>query len=220
MTRDTGASPGSEAWPIPLALSDAEAVHGTTRTGAPIPEGYADMVDGVRVLLERVASTAPPAAMVDDVTELVDEINARLLPYEVDEADQLSGQLIGFPGRAQLLVPPYDVDELDDRHAVGRVRFGRHHLGSNGAVHGGAIPQLFDDLLGRLALVGERPRSRTAYLHVDYRSIAPIDEELRLEAWFEREEGRKRYLRGTLSHGDRVCAEAEGLFIALRPGQP
>jgi hypothetical protein len=32
--------------------------------------------------------------------------------------------------------------------------------------------------------------------------------------------GRKRYLHGTLHDGDRLCAEATGLFLELRPGQP
>ena len=32
--------------------------------------------------------------------------------------------------------------------------------------------------------------------------------------------GRKRVLRGTLRDGDTVCADAESLFVALRPGQP
>jgi hypothetical protein len=38
--------------------------------------------------------------------------------------------------------------------------------------------------------------------------------------WFESEQGRKRFLRGTVHHGDRLCAEAEGLFVELKPGQP
>ena len=34
------------------------------------------------------------------------------------------------------------------------------------------------------------------------------------------EQGRKRLLRGTLRHGDTLCAEVEGLFVVLLPGQP
>jgi acyl-coenzyme A thioesterase PaaI-like protein len=200
--------------------SDPDAVWRTTTTGASVPSRYDVMVDELRVLLDRVAAAAPPEDLVDDITKLVGEINTRLLPHDVDEVDRLSGQLLEQPGRGQLLVPAYHVDELDEDRMAGRVRFGRQFLGSNGAVHGGAIPLLFDDVLGRLALVGERRKSRTAYLHVDYRSIAPIEEDLQVEAWFDREEGRKRRLRGVLRQGDRVCAEADGLFVELRPGQP
>jgi hypothetical protein len=36
----------------------------------------------------------------------------------------------------------------------------------------------------------------------------------------QRIQGRKRLLRAQLNHGDILCAEAEGLFIELRPDQP
>jgi hypothetical protein len=73
--------------------------------------------------------------------------------------------------------------------------------------------------MGRLANTG-RPPSRTAFLHVNYRTITPIETRLSIEAHFESEEGRKRILRGVIRDGDTVCADAEGLFVALRPGQP
>jgi len=79
---------------------------------------------------------------------------------------------------------------------------------------------VFDDLLGRLANAGGRRTSRTAYLTVNYRSITPIGRELRLEGRVDRQEGRKRFLTGRLFDGDTLCADAEGLFIELRPGQP
>jgi len=75
-------------------------------------------------------------------------------------------------------------------------------------------------VLGQLANAGDRPPSRTAYLHTDYRSITPIGKDLSVRGWFVSEEGRKRVLRAELKDGDTLCAEAEGLFIALRPDQP
>lgn len=220
MSYAAGPAKGPELPSNPLVLTAADAECSVTRAGRPVPDGYPAMVDELRVLLDRVAAAAPPQDLVGEITKLTAELNERLLSYEVPERDQLSGELIRLPGRAQLLTPVYTVDELDDRSMVGRVQFGRHHVGSNRAVHGGAIPLVFDEVLGRLALVGDRPRSRTAFLHVDYRAITPVDEELRLEAWFEREEGRKRFVRGVIKHDDQVCAEANGLFVALRPGQP
>lgn len=203
--------------PAAIVRTDATA---TDRTwdGNPVPEGYVDMIDGLRDLLDRVAAASPSADLVASTTKAVAELNDRLAECEVPEPDQLSGRLITVPGRAQLAVPALFVDELADGRMTGRVRFGRHFLGSNGVVHGGAIPMLFDDLLGRLAIVGDRPRSRTAYLHVDYRSVAPVEQELLVAAHVDRQEGRKIFLRGTLHDGDRLCAEAEGLFVALRPG--
>ena len=204
---------------IPLARTDPDAVEDRTWFGKPVPDGYTGMIDELRDLLDRVAAAAPTTELVTDATKVLADLNARLAEYAVDESDQVSGRLVTVPGRGQLAVPAVHVDQLDDLRMTGRVRFGRHFLGS-GAVHGGAIPLLFDDLLGRLALAGGRSRSRTAFLHVDYRSITPIDTDLRVEVHFEREDGRKRYLRGSLHCGDRLCAEATGLFVALRPGQP
>ncbi|NMO91514.1 PaaI family thioesterase [Actinomycetospora sp. TBRC 11914] len=219
---DDEGSDGSEQENVltpPLVRSDPADPARRTWTGSPVPAGYPEMIDELRELLDRVATTAPSAEVVADTTKAVAQLNAWLAEYEVDEADRFAGRLLAAPGRAQLTGPPLLVDEIDDGRMTGRVRFGAHFLGSNGVVHGGAIPLLFDDVLGRLALTGGRSRSRTAFMHVDYRAVAPIDTELRVEAWFEREEGRKRFVQGTLSHGDTVCSEVSALFVALKPGQ-
>ena len=39
--------------------------------------------------------------------------------------------------------------------------------------------------------------------------------ELRVEGWVDRVEDRKIYVRGQLRDGTRVCADAEGLFVAV-----
>ncbi|GLZ47806.1 thioesterase [Actinomycetospora sp. NBRC 106375] len=203
----------------PLARTDPHAPDRETWSGQPVPEGYTDMIDELRELLDRVAAAAPDGELVTRTTKAIAEINAALADCAVEETARLSGRLLAAPGRGALGAPPLHIDEIGDDRVTGHVRFGAHFLGSNGVVHGGAIPYLFDDVLGRLDISGGRPRSRTAYLHVDYRSVAPIDTDLRVAAWFERAEGRKRYLRGTLSEGDRLCAEASALFVELRPGQ-
>jgi acyl-coenzyme A thioesterase PaaI-like protein len=167
------------------------------------------------VLQDRVTAAAPPADLVADVTKTVTELSTRLAAHAVDERRQVTGHVPDVPGRGQTLAPPFVIDDFDEQRAVGRVSFGRYYLGGNGAVHGGAIPLVFDDLMGRLSNTGARKPSRTAYLKVDYRSITPIEQELRVAAWFESEQGRKRLLHGTLHDGDRLCAEAQGLFVAI-----
>ena len=57
----------------------------------------------------------------------------------------------------------------------------------------------------------------TARLLVNYRTPTPLHEPLRIEAWLERREGRKIFVAGTMTVGERVTAEAEGLFIAFNP---
>jgi acyl-coenzyme A thioesterase PaaI-like protein len=189
-----------------------------TRRAEP-PEGFTGMIDALRDLQDRVTAAVPPADLVADATKAFTELAARLEAHAVPERAQLTGRLVDVPGRAQVMSPTLYLDEHDAQQARGRVTYGRYYLGGNGAVHGGAIPLLFDELMGRLANT-ERPVARTAYLNVDFRSIAPMEQELRVAARFVHEEGRKRLLRGTLHHGDRLCAEAEGLFVQLRPGQP
>jgi acyl-coenzyme A thioesterase PaaI-like protein len=99
------------------------------------------------------------------------------------------------------------------------VRFTPFYHGGGGAVHGGVIPMLFDQVLGRLTNLPGRPRTRTAYLHVNYRQVTPIGPELRVDGAIDREEGRKLHVSGRLRQGDQLLADVEGLFIVLRPGQ-
>ncbi|QZA15376.1 hypothetical protein H5U41_09035 [Mycolicibacterium holsaticum DSM 44478 = JCM 12374] len=66
-----------------------------------------------------------------------------------------------------------------------------------------------------------RPDSRTAYLHVDYRRVTPIDEPLTARAWIDSVDGRKLFLRATMSDSDgNVLSEANGLMIKLLAHQP
>lgn len=116
------------------------------------------------------------------------------------------------------LLPSLSFTEDGDRLS-GSVNFGRFHVG-RGAAHGGAISLVFDEVMGALAGSRQRSRTRTAYLHVDFRAVTPIEKELNVQAWFDSEVGRKRFLRASISDGDVVCAEAHGLWIELKPGQP
>ncbi|MWA00855.1 PaaI family thioesterase [Actinomadura sp. LD22] len=178
------------------------------------------MIESLRLLHDRITGAAPPPELLKEMTRAFEDLAVELGRYAVPEREQITGHRIDLPGRGQALVPVFTVDESDDEHVQGSVRFGRYYLGGNGAAHGGAIPLVFDEMLGRLANAGGRPISRTAYLRVDYRSITPLDRDLHAEAWFDREEGRKRFLRGVILDGETLCAEAEGLFVALKPGQP
>ncbi len=180
---------------------------------------YLGMIDALRVLQDRITGAAPSAELAAEVSRTLTDLAVQLGEYAVDEPDQIADQ-VEVPGRAQALVPVVHLDEQDERHAAGRVTFGRFYLGRNGAAHGGAIPLVFDDVLGRLSGAGGRSPSRTAYLHVNYRSITPVGRELQVTARFDREEGRKRFLSGELRDGGTLCADVEGLFVALRPGQP
>lgn len=180
--------------------------------------GWPDMVEQLRHLQNEVAATAPPDDVVDAVTALIVRARSLLGEHRVGDADQIFGRLLELPERGQSLSPPLRVVEYDEDRITAETMFGRFHSGI-GAVHGGAIALLFDDVLGRLADLGTGPPSRTAWLRVDYRSITPVDEPLTMRASVVERIGRKRFVEATLSHGDRLCAEARALFVARRSGQ-
>jgi hypothetical protein len=189
----------------------------------PPPAGgphYGQMLDALRGFLNGVAAAKPDDETVGALTRDLQAWSARLAPMAVGEAEQVFAHRLDLPGRGQTVWPPLVIEEGDDRFLRGTVTFSRYFLGGNGAVHGGVIPLVFDEVLGRFANSGGRSRARTAYLHVNYRSITPIEKPLELKGWFVGEEGRKRFMRGELWDGSTLCADAEGLFVQLRPGQP
>lgn len=183
-------------------------------------DGYLEMIDALRGLQDRIAGSAPPAAVVATMRRMIAETQELLEPYEVGEADQVFARVSGVAGRAQTMSPRFVLTAIGDGRVEGTTMFGRYYLGGNGAVHGGAIPLLFDEVLGRLANSDGRAQSRTAYLRVDYRSITPIEVQLAIRGEFVSEQGRKRLLRATIHDGETLCAEGEGLFLELRDGQP
>jgi len=175
-------------------------------------------MEELRTFHDRLTAAVPDADLVAEIVDDVRNLGKQLKHVETDESSQICGRLPS-PGRGQALVPPVRVVELTPGSFRGLVRFGRYYLGGNGAVHGGAIPLLFDDILGHFANVGVRRAARTASLHVDYKVPTPVGVELEISARIACQEGRKHFLHASISAGDVVHATAEGLFIELRKGQ-
>lgn len=184
-----------------------------------LSDPYAVLIANLRSFLDHVAAAKPDDIAVTKLGLDLASWTEKLAPYAVSEREQLFAHRFELPGRGQTMGPPFVVRDADPERVTGTVRYGRYFLGGNGAVHGGAVPLLFDEVFGRL-VNGHRTPSRTAYLKTDYRAVTPVGETLDVEVWMDRVEGRKRFVRGTLKHGSTVCAEAEGLFVELRPGQP
>lgn len=177
--------------------------------------GFGRMIEALRSLQNHVAAARPTPALVADATEQFERLAAAFGALGVPESQRVFGRRDDLPGRGQALVPPVRIETADSQAVSGWVTFGALYLGS-GAVHGGAIPLLFDEVMGKLSNVGGRTHARTAYLHINYRVLTPVDEELRVSARIDREEGRKRYLSARLYHGETLLADAEGLFVGAR----
>jgi hypothetical protein len=181
---------------------------------------YAGFLESFRDLLDTVAAANPPEEIWERARQVCRDLTEELEPWWAPERNQPSGSRIDLPGRGDPFLLPFVPLESTDTFVRGKVVFRRLHLGGGGAAHGGTLPLLFDEVLGRLSNSGDRPTARTAYLKVNYRHITPLNTELDVEARLEREDGRKRWIRGRLALGDTLLADAEGLFIQLRPGQP
>jgi acyl-coenzyme A thioesterase PaaI-like protein len=213
---------GAETPDAPAEIPDVGA--GTSDVGAEtedLPGGsdYGRLAGNLRHLLDVVAGARPPAEVVTRVASGLGALSAELEPFVVPESQQVAGHREDLAGRGQTMIPAVIWDERDSARVECRTTFGRHFLGGGGAAHGGAVTLLFDEVLGLLANV-DRPMTRTAYLNVTFRAIAPIEVELRLDATVDRQDGRKWFLSGRLYRDDVLCADAEGLFVELRPGQP
>lgn len=94
----------------------------------------------------------------------------------------------------------------------GEATLGAAYNGPPGSVHGGVIAEVFDEMLGCMC-VTKGLGGFTGTLTVVYRTPTPLDTPLALRAWHDRSEGRKIFAKGTIHHGDVLCAEAEGIFI-------
>jgi acyl-coenzyme A thioesterase PaaI-like protein len=189
-----------------------------TRRGGP---DYGRFVEAVRTLQDLTRGSDAPDDVVSRAAELVETASRLLAPYEADEWHSPSGRRMDLPNRGNILQVPVDLVVTEAGRVGGTARFRRYHLGRNGAVHGGSLAHLFDSLLGFTAFrLSESKRQRTAFLHVDYRNIVPIEQTLRVDAGIDRIEGRKIFVAGRLLDGDAVLCEAEALFVMLKPGQP
>ena len=188
----------------------------TTRGG----EDYGRFVEAVRTLQDHTRAADAPDDVITKAAGLVEAVNELLAPYEADEWTTPSGRRMDLPNRGNLLQVPSELATVGDQ-VDGVVRFRRYHLGRNGAVHGGALAQMWDSVLGFAAFRLSRSlKQRTAYLHVNYRQVVPIEKELRVDSRVDRAEGRKIFVTGRLLDGESVLCDAEALFVKLNPGQP
>lgn len=183
---------------------------------------YRDLHTAHRRLQDAIAGAALPAGRAPDITRRLNEVAELLADFQVPESERWDGWRPDLPGRGEPLLPPYIIEEENDRLIRGRVTFTRFYLGGNGAAHGGTPPLLFDDVLGKVVNYHhDQGVARTAYLTVNYRRIIPIGAELRWDATVDRVDGRKRWGSARLVDADGiVLSDAEGLFLTLLPGQP
>ena len=209
--------PGSAAWPGQLRKLAAPPASERRRQAHRAGDALRRLIAGLH------GTPAPPgevAAIADELERLAD----RLAPYPGGSlydavADTFGPDPVAFfdhsalLGRANPLAPPIELWQ-DGEVMRGRATFGAPYEGPPDSVHGGYVAAAFDEVLGSSQSLAGQP-GMTARLTVHYRSVTPLHTELSFTAGVRSVVGRKTTMWGTLHAGDRLCAEAEGLFIAF-----
>lgn len=183
-----------------------------------------------RAIIAELASSTADSVAFAEARDLVQQAVQLLAgqthgrPYEGAEAslagyqEHLFIDHSPFVGLLNPLAPPIEM-QAEGTEVTGFVTFGDPYEGPPGCVHGGFIAASFDEILGFSQGLTGNP-GMTAYLKIDYRSPTPLHRRLRFRGDIDRVEGRKIFVKGQLrvDADDRLCAEAEGLFLSMQPG--
>jgi acyl-coenzyme A thioesterase PaaI-like protein len=185
------------------------------------PPGLGRFVAAMHRLQDLTVSTNPDGSAWSTAAQHVENACALLDGHQVPENLAAAGRVLELPGFGHPLLPPWTLTESGADGVVMEGRFTRAHVGGNNAVHGGFIPLLYDWLLGMVvSTAGIRP-TRTAFLHVDYRNITPIDEPLTAQGRIVEVDGRKFFIAASMTAADgTLLSEANGLMVRLLPHQP
>jgi len=202
------------------------------------PNATEALVDAVRALVavQRVADA--PLDALEHATDLVREATELLTPHVVDGIPGQNALRAAYPDRSQFatgdparffpyspvvgplnaIAPPV-VFTFDGERMSGRGTLPAPYTGPPGAVHGGVVAMVLDELLGAVnACLGLG--AYTGTLTIRYERPTPIGEELTFDAGVDRTEGRKVFTVGTISANGDVTARAEGVFIRVEADFP
>ncbi|MDT5146471.1 MAG: hypothetical protein QOC58_1116 [Mycobacterium sp.] len=168
------------------------------------PPGLDRFVAAMRRLHDLTVSTKPDATTWATAAQHLEQACAMLDGHQVPEGLVPAGRVLGLPGLGHPLLPPWTMTQSGADGVRMEGHFTRAHVGGNNAV----------------STAGIRP-TRTAYLHVDYRSITPIDEPLGAHGRITDIDGRKVFISATMTAADgTLLTEADGLMVRLLPHQP
>jgi len=110
----------------------------------------------------------------------------------------------------------FDQDDARQR-IVGRFRMGEEYQGGTGFLHGGIIALLLDEVMSKASRFhGERVV--TADLRVEYKRPIRTGQEIVVEGFVARRDGRQLYHEGEIRNeaGD-LLARGEGRFVVIDP---
>lgn len=108
--------------------------------------------------------------------------------------------------------------ELGERRAATTWVPGSDFVGWSDRVHGGLLATVLDEVMA-WAPASEDAWAVTASFTVRYHAPASPGDELRVEGWVESQRRRIYETRGEVRVGDRLLAEATGIYLGASPSQ-
>ena len=186
-----------------------------------------DLGKALRDLVDAAVRTEVPQAELEAVAGSVRELAARLRVggrglhdiASVDDPEVGERWYSPVYGPGNPVAPPMVATQTPDGRASGRVTLGKSHEGPPGLVHGGVVATLLDHVLARAVRAAGRG-GLTATLTVTYRRPVHLGVPLVATAEIGEVDGRRTTASARLVAEDdptTPLAEAQGLFVALRP---
>jgi acyl-coenzyme A thioesterase PaaI-like protein len=194
-----------------------------TGIGEVAPRELVELAGSVRTLVDRMLRIRGAQGELARAREEIDAVARHLEPLARPEGPPRLGRGSWAEGARPyyvegVMLPRHHPQAADFEIATadgvtrGTVRFGVVFEGPPGCVHGGHVACFFDQILGHHNLELGLP-AMTVNLSVRYRKPTPLFTRLDFEVRIQSSEGRKVVTVGTLREGERVFAEAEGLFV-------
>lgn len=175
--------------------------------------------DLTRLLVTSTPSADELATIADALSGFIDGLSRSVVVSRYDlplasDADASTSYRETHPllGPANPIAPP--LLELSDRLAAISGSFDARFEGPPGLVHGGFVDFGFQFVLGKAA-ASAGPPAFSVRTTLQYRKPLRVGTAVLFDGSVDRVEGRKVFTRGTLTAGDEVLAEAEGLHIQV-----
>jgi uncharacterized protein (TIGR00369 family) len=109
--------------------------------------------------------------------------------------------------------------DTERRRIVGRFRLGAEYQGGPGFIHGGIIATVLDEAMGKVCRFSD-VRAMTVELTIEYLRPVPVDEEIQVEAYQNRRNGRQLFHQGEIRNAaGELLARGRGRFVVVDPAK-
>lgn len=186
-----------------------------------------ELAAAIRDLMDCLCATDAPEAELRAIARQVRQSADRFAdqPRMTEPPGVAEGSLVGgmetfmdrspIVGLSNPVAPPAKLDPDHDARVVrGQVTFGNAYEGAPGCAHGGLVAAILDEALGMACMFSGGP-GMTGEITIRYLKPTPTRVPLRIEARFDRQEGRKIFNSGEIYAGDTPIVRSHGVFISI-----